>query len=92
MFRPMALTVVFALIGSLILALTLMPVLAALAFRKHTEEREPRVVHWLKDAVPAHPRLDAWPSWSDGRRGRWRLRPVAGSRAVHGIRVHPAAR
>ena len=48
MFRPMALTVVFALIGSLILALTLMPVLAALAFRKHTEEREPRVVHWLK--------------------------------------------
>jgi len=48
MFKPMALTVVFALIGSLILALTLMPVLAALAFRKHTEEREPRVVHWLK--------------------------------------------
>ncbi len=49
MFRPMALTVVFALVGSLILALTLMPVLAALAFRKHTEEREPRVVHWLKE-------------------------------------------
>jgi len=49
MFRPMALTVVFALIGSLILALTVMPVLAALAFRKHTEEREPRVVQWLKN-------------------------------------------
>ena len=49
MFRPMALTVVFALVGSLILALTLMPVLAAMAFRKHTEEREPRVVHWLKE-------------------------------------------
>ncbi|HXH25301.1 MAG TPA: CusA/CzcA family heavy metal efflux RND transporter [Vicinamibacterales bacterium] len=49
MFRPMALTVVFALVGSLILALTLMPVLASLAFRKHTEEREPRIVHWLKD-------------------------------------------
>ncbi len=48
MFRPMALTVVFALIGSLILALTLMPVLATLSFRKHTEEREPRLVHWLK--------------------------------------------
>ncbi len=30
MFRPMALTVVFALIGSLMLALTLMPVLASL--------------------------------------------------------------
>lgn len=49
MFRPMALTVVFALVGSLILALTVMPVLAALAFRGRTEEREPRLVHWLKD-------------------------------------------
>ena len=48
MFRPMALTVVFALVGSLILALTLMPVLAAIAFRNQAEEREPRLVHWLK--------------------------------------------
>ena len=48
MFRPMALTVVFALIGSLILALTLMPTLAAVLFRKTTEEREPRIMHWLK--------------------------------------------
>ena len=49
MFRPMALTVVFALIGSLILALTLMPTLAALLFRGKVQEREPRVLHWLKD-------------------------------------------
>ena len=49
MFRPMALTVVFALIGSLILALTLMPTLAALLFRGKVQEREPRIVHWLKD-------------------------------------------
>ncbi|MGV3519962.1 efflux RND transporter permease subunit [Luteitalea sp.] len=49
MFRPMALTVVFALVGSLILSLTLMPVLASIAFRRHTEEREPRLVRWLKD-------------------------------------------
>ncbi len=35
MFRPMALTVVFALVGSLILSLTLMPVLASIAFRRH---------------------------------------------------------
>jgi cobalt-zinc-cadmium resistance protein CzcA len=48
MFRPMALTVVFALIGSLILALTLMPVLASLTFKDKAEEREPRLVHWLK--------------------------------------------
>jgi cobalt-zinc-cadmium resistance protein CzcA len=48
MFRPMALTVVFALVGSLILALTLMPVLAALGFRREAREHEPRLVTWLK--------------------------------------------
>ncbi|MQA92927.1 MAG: CusA/CzcA family heavy metal efflux RND transporter, partial [Gemmatimonas sp.] len=48
MFRPMALTVVFALVGSLILALTLMPVLASLLFRREAREHEPRLVVWLK--------------------------------------------
>ena len=47
MFRPMALTVVFALVASLVLALTLMPVLASLAFRRRAVSREPRVVSWL---------------------------------------------
>ena len=49
MFRPMALTVVFALVGSLILSLTLMPVLASLLFRGKIQEKEPRLIHWLKD-------------------------------------------
>ncbi|MEW6074017.1 MAG: CusA/CzcA family heavy metal efflux RND transporter [Planctomycetota bacterium] len=40
MFRPMALTVVFALAGSLLCALTLMPVLATL-FLRRVREREP---------------------------------------------------
>jgi len=40
MFGPMALTVVFALIGSLVCALTLMPVLATL-FLRRVSEREP---------------------------------------------------
>lgn len=40
MFRPMAWTVVFALAGSLLLALTLMPVLASVAFQKGVAERE----------------------------------------------------
>jgi len=48
MFRPMALTVVFALVGSLVLALTLMPVLASLGFKPAVEEHEPRLIHWLK--------------------------------------------
>ena len=41
MFRPMAMTVIFALMGSMVLSLTLMPVLASLLLPKHIEEREP---------------------------------------------------
>ena len=35
LFRPMALTVIFALAGSMILSLTLMPVLASLLLPRH---------------------------------------------------------
>jgi len=48
MFRPMAWTVVLALAGSLLLALTVMPVLASLAFRKSVVERETRVISLLR--------------------------------------------
>ena len=41
LFRPMALTVIFALAGSMVLSLTLMPVLASLMLPKRIEEREP---------------------------------------------------
>jgi heavy metal efflux system protein len=54
MFRPMALTVIFALVGSMVLSLTLMPVLASLLLPKRLEEREPllmRAVKWFY--VPA---------------------------------------
>src|SRR5262249_24520299 len=40
MFRPMALTVIFALAGSLILSLMLMPVLAAMCLSSRTHEKE----------------------------------------------------
>ena len=40
MFRPMAATVLFALIGSLLVALTLMPVLSWFAFRNGVREKE----------------------------------------------------
>ena len=40
MFKPMAATVLFALIASLIIALTLMPVLASYAFRRKHVEKE----------------------------------------------------
>ncbi|MBI2826492.1 MAG: efflux RND transporter permease subunit [Planctomycetia bacterium] len=48
LFRPMALTVIFALVGSMVLSLTLMPVLASLLLPRQIEEREPllmRIAH-----------------------------------------------
>jgi len=48
MFRPMALTVIFALIGSLVLSLTLIPVLASLLLPKAPRERDPIVVRAAK--------------------------------------------
>ncbi|MGB8931835.1 MAG: CusA/CzcA family heavy metal efflux RND transporter [Anaeromyxobacteraceae bacterium] len=51
MFRPMALTVIFALVGSMIVSMTVMPVLASMALRPPRagrEHREPRAVRWLK--------------------------------------------
>ncbi|MBX7169264.1 MAG: CusA/CzcA family heavy metal efflux RND transporter, partial [Pirellulales bacterium] len=48
MFRPMALTVILVLIGSLILSLTLMPVLASLLLPKHIDETDPLIVRLAK--------------------------------------------
>ncbi len=66
MFRPMALTVIFALVGSLILALTLMPVLASLLFRGKMAEKETRIIRAIKrvylplsEKAIAHPKLVA---------------------------------
>ncbi|MGD2114286.1 MAG: CusA/CzcA family heavy metal efflux RND transporter [Acidobacteriota bacterium] len=47
MFRPMALTVVFALTASLLCALTLMPALASL-FLRRVPEREPFLFRWAR--------------------------------------------
>jgi heavy metal efflux system protein len=48
LFRPMALTVIFALAGSLLLSLTLMPVLAAMCLSSRTHEKEVWVLRWVK--------------------------------------------
>ncbi|AGA31381.1 efflux RND transporter permease subunit [Singulisphaera acidiphila] len=54
LFRPMALTVIFALAGSMVLSLTLMPVLASLCLSSKAEEKEVWLVRLLKRAyVPA---------------------------------------
>jgi cobalt-zinc-cadmium resistance protein CzcA len=54
LFRPMALTVIFALIGSLVLSLTVMPVLSSLMLPRRVQEKDPWVVRaarWLYDPV-----------------------------------------
>lgn len=48
MFRPMALTVIFALVGSMILSVTLVPVLASLTLRRRQAQGENRLVRGLK--------------------------------------------
>ncbi|MCZ2343791.1 MAG: CusA/CzcA family heavy metal efflux RND transporter [Bacteroidales bacterium] len=65
MFRPMALTVIFALLTSLVLALTLMPVLASVYLRS-VSEHEPFLIRWVKSvyrpllrAVIRFPRVTA---------------------------------
>lgn len=48
MFRPMALTVIYALIASFILALTLIPALVAILISDRVQEREPLIIRWAK--------------------------------------------
>jgi cobalt-zinc-cadmium resistance protein CzcA len=48
MFRPMAMTVIFALLASLVLTLTVMPVLASLLLRGKVAERESRILQWVR--------------------------------------------
>jgi cobalt-zinc-cadmium resistance protein CzcA len=54
LFRPMALTVIFALAGSMVLSLTLMPVLASLLLPRRMNERDPwvvRLARWVYDPL-----------------------------------------
>lgn len=48
MFHPMALTVIFALLASLILTLVLMPVLATFALRRPVAEGDSRMIAWVR--------------------------------------------
>ena len=64
MFRPMALTVIFALAASMVLSLTLMPVLASFFFRRGVREKETWAIRKIHQAhtpflrkTMAHPLL-----------------------------------
>lgn len=48
MFIPLALTRGFALIGSLLLTLTFVPVLSSLSLKEKQGHKEPKVIHWIR--------------------------------------------
>lgn len=50
LFRPMALTVVLVLLGSLIMSFTVIPAFIALFIGKNVRESEPRIVTWSQRA------------------------------------------
>lgn len=57
MFRPMALTVVYALVGSMILSFTLVPVLLSFVLKASSEHKLPWVVRMV---APIYERVLAW--------------------------------
>ena len=61
LFKPMADTVAIALVGALILTLTLVPVLCALWFKKGVHEKENKPFEWVKE------RYAVWLDWCLGR-------------------------
>ncbi len=50
LFKPMADTTIFALIGALVIALTIVPVLCAWALRRGVRERRNVVLEWVRNA------------------------------------------
>ncbi|WP_437595963.1 efflux RND transporter permease subunit [Sorangium sp. So ce590] len=82
LFRPMALTVIFALVGSMILSLTLMPVLASLLLPRRMKARENALVRLLKRAYRPVLQLAL----------RWRWAVLAGAALLLGNAVFLATR
>lgn len=82
LFRPMALTVIFALVGSMILSMTLTPVLASYALKAGHQEQEPRLVRWLKRGY----------AWLLERALRWPALVLSFSLLIVIGAVYPASR
>lgn len=52
MFKPMAITMLFALLGAFVASLSFVPVLAATFLRGHTEDKQPFIVRQLHAVYP----------------------------------------
>jgi len=59
----MADTMAFALIGALLITLTLVPVLASYWFKKGVKEKDNRIFNWIRDQYSG--RLEWWPRSSE---------------------------
>jgi multidrug efflux pump subunit AcrB len=72
MFKPMALTVILALVGALILSLTLMPVLCSLFLGGSIREQDSFLDPVGEARVRPDPALRPSVPLAGGRRARWR--------------------
>ena len=72
LFRPMADTMAFALVGALLCTLTLLPVLCAVFLRKHVKEPVVPLYERVLRGVRAAARRQPAPSRGDDRRSAWR--------------------
>ena len=91
LFRPMALTVIFALAGSLLLSLTLMPVLAAMGLSSRPQEKEVWLLRFDQASLPAGARRFCPPSGGGGGPGPGAPGRQRAGRPQPGGRVHAAA-
>ena len=76
LFKPMAWTVAFALLGALIFSMVIAPVLASFLFRKGAKEWQNPVMEFLIGALPERRDLGHSSSWIHRR--RWRCGACTG--------------
>ena len=80
MFSPLAFTISFALLGSLILSLTLVPMLCTFFLKQAPHEHDPFHIRWLKHSLPR--RAQAVRAASVAGRGSSAVLALAGSFAL----------
>jgi len=82
MFKPLALTICFALIGSLVVSLTIVPVLGSLVIKRSAGQRRENLLIRIIHAVYT-------PMLSLAMRGRWITIAIAGALMVGAFSVLP---
>ncbi len=63
LFRPMAITVAAAVLGSLLLALIFVPAISAIIFRKGVKVRKNRLINWLRPIYTSQLRIYMERKW-----------------------------